>query len=122
MTSRLVDVDEVAPIPNASQADALGLDEMDRRLLRVLVENFNGGPAGLETLAAALAEPKDTIEDVYEPFLLRQGLLMRTPRGRQATLKAYTHLGVPPPAGPGNTQGTLFGEAGHRSDGVRDDP
>jgi Holliday junction DNA helicase RuvB len=89
--------------------DALGLDEMDRRLLRVLIENFNGGPAGLETLAAALAEPKDTIEDVYEPFLLRQGLLMRTPRGRQATLKAYAHLGVPPPAAPGNTQGTLFG-------------
>lgn len=89
--------------------DALGLDEMDRRLLRVLIENFNGGPAGLETLAAALAEPKDTIEDVYEPFLLRQGLLMRTPRGRQATLKAYSHLGVPPPAAPGNSQGALFG-------------
>lgn len=89
--------------------DSLGLDEMDRRLLRILIENFNGGPAGLETLAAAMAEPKDTIEDVYEPFLLRQGLLMRTPRGRQATLRAYTHLGVPPPAAPGNTQGTLFG-------------
>jgi Holliday junction DNA helicase RuvB len=88
--------------------DSLGLDEMDRRLLRVLIENFNGGPAGLETMAAALAEPKDTIEDVYEPFLLRQGLLMRTPRGRQATLKAYAHLNIPPPATPGNTQGALF--------------
>jgi Holliday junction DNA helicase RuvB len=90
--------------------DALGLDEMDRRLLRVLIDNFNGGPAGLETLAAALAEPKDTIEDVYEPFLLRQGLLMRTPRGRQATLRAYAHLGIPPPAAPpGSSQGALFG-------------
>jgi Holliday junction DNA helicase RuvB len=89
--------------------DALGLDEMDRRLLRILIENFNGGPAGLETMAAALAEPKDTIEDVYEPFLLRQGLLMRTPRGRQATLKAYSHLGIPPPVASGNSQGALFG-------------
>ncbi|MDP3277389.1 MAG: Holliday junction branch migration DNA helicase RuvB [Deltaproteobacteria bacterium] len=90
--------------------DRLGLDEMDRRLLRVLIENFNGGPAGLETLAAALAEPKDTIEDVYEPFLLRQGLLLRTPRGRHASLRAYNHLGVSPPAAPpGGPQGTLFG-------------
>jgi Holliday junction DNA helicase RuvB len=89
--------------------DSIGLDEMDRRLLRVLIENFNGGPAGLETIAAALAEPKDTVEDVYEPFLLRQGLLMRTPRGRAATLKAYTHLGItPPPAMPGTSQGHLF--------------
>lgn len=89
--------------------DSLGLDEMDRRLLRVLIENFNGGPVGLETMAAALAEPKDTIEDVYEPFLLRQGLLIRTPRGRQATHKAYAHLNIPPPAAPGNTQGSTQG-------------
>lgn len=83
--------------------DPAGLDEMDRRLLSVLVHHYDGGPVGVETLAAALAEPRDTIEDVYEPYLLQQGLLGRTPRGRVATRKAYEHLGVPfrddPPQG-----------------------
>ncbi|MEI8255480.1 MAG: Holliday junction DNA helicase RuvB C-terminal domain-containing protein, partial [Deltaproteobacteria bacterium] len=89
--------------------DSAGLDEMDRRLLRVLVEHFGGGPVGVETLGAALAEPRDTIEDVYEPFLIRQGLLARTPRGRVATMRAYEHLGVKPPAGrSGGPQGDLF--------------
>jgi Holliday junction DNA helicase RuvB len=89
--------------------DKAGLDEMDRRLLRVIVEHFNGGPVGLETLGAALAEPRDTIEDVYEPFLIRQGLLARTPRGRVATQRAYEHLGVKPPTGRGTgPQGDLF--------------
>src|SRR6185503_18989218 len=76
------------------EIDPGGLDEMDRRLLRVLIEHYEGGPVGVETLAAALAEPRDTIEDVYEPFLLQQGLLGRTPRGRVATRKAYEHLGI----------------------------
>lgn len=90
--------------------DKMGLDEMDRRLLVVLIEHFGGGPVGLETLGAALAEPKDTIEDVYEPFLIRQGLLARTPRGRVATARAYQHLGIKPPVGtPGAPQGNLFG-------------
>jgi Holliday junction DNA helicase RuvB len=75
--------------------DNAGLDDMDRRLLRALVEHYDGGPAGVETLAAALAESRDTIEDVYEPYLLQQGFLARTPRGRVATRKAYEHLGVP---------------------------
>jgi holliday junction DNA helicase RuvB len=75
--------------------DAAGLDEMDRRLLRVLIEHYQGGPVGVETLAAALAEPRDTIEDVYEPYLLQQGYLGRTPRGRIATQKGYEHLGIP---------------------------
>jgi holliday junction DNA helicase RuvB len=74
--------------------DAAGLDEMDRRLLRVLVEHYDGGPVGVETIAAALAEPRDTVEDVYEPYLLQQGFLGRTPRGRVATRKAYEHLGM----------------------------
>lgn len=87
--------------------DPAGLDEMDRRLLSVLIDHYDGGPVGVETIAAALAEPRDTIEDVYEPFLLQQGLLGRTPRGRIATRKAYEHLGVPyrDPQGP---QGRLF--------------
>jgi len=73
--------------------DPEGLDDMDRRLLRLLIESYDGGPAGIETLAAALSEPRDTLEDVYEPYLLQQGLLARTPRGRVATRKAYEHLG-----------------------------
>jgi Holliday junction DNA helicase RuvB len=89
--------------------DSAGLDEMDRRLLRVIAEHFSGGPVGLETLSAALAEPRDTIEDVYEPFLIRQGLLARTPRGRMATRRAYDHLGIRPPTGGAGPQGDLFG-------------
>jgi len=76
--------------------DAAGFDEMDRRLLRVIIEDYEGGPVGIETLAAALSEPRDTLEDVYEPYLLQQGFLGRTPRGRVATRKAYEHLGLQP--------------------------
>jgi Holliday junction DNA helicase RuvB len=85
--------------------DSLGLDDMDRRLLAVIIEHYEGGPVGLDTLAAALSEPRDTIEDVYEPFLLQQGFLGRTPRGRVATRKAYEHLGLTAPVTP---QGDLF--------------
>lgn len=73
--------------------DHLGLDETDRRLLQTLIEKFNGGPAGLNTLAAAISEEMDTIETIYEPFLLQTGFLERTPRGRKATSAAYAHLG-----------------------------
>jgi Holliday junction DNA helicase RuvB len=91
------------------EVDAAGLDDMDRRLLRVIIDSYDGGPVGVETLAAALAEPRDTIEDVYEPYLLQIGMLGRTPRGRVATRKAYTHLGITPrkPV-PEDPQGTLF--------------
>ncbi len=75
--------------------DAAGFDEMDRRLLRVIIVDYDGGPVGVETLAAALGEPRDTIEDVYEPYLLQQGYLGRTTRGRVATRKAYEHLRLP---------------------------
>jgi Holliday junction DNA helicase RuvB len=85
--------------------DPSGLDEMDRRLLKVIIEHYDGGPVGVETLSAALAEPRDTIEDVYEPYLLQQGYIGRTPRGRVATPKAYDHLGVPFTS---STQGRLF--------------
>ncbi|WP_129670718.1 Holliday junction branch migration DNA helicase RuvB [Candidatus Chloroploca sp. Khr17] len=77
------------------EVDDLGLDENDRRLLRAIIELFNGGPVGLSTLAAALAEEIDAIEDVYEPFLLQLGFLQRTPRGRIATRRAFEHLGLP---------------------------
>jgi holliday junction DNA helicase RuvB len=79
------------------QVDARGLDRLDREILRAIVEKFSGGPVGLSTLAVAVGEESDTIEDVYEPYLLQQGLLMRTPRGRVATEGAYRHLGVEPP-------------------------
>ncbi len=78
----------------ALEVDDLGLDENDRRLLRAIIELFDGGPVGLSTLAASLAEEVDAIEDVYEPFLLQIGFLQRTPRGRIATRRAYEHLGL----------------------------
>ena len=87
------------------EVDAAGLDEMDRRLLMVIIEHYEGGPVGIDTIAAALSEPRDTVEDVYEPFLLQQGFLGRTPRGRIATRKAYEHLGK---AMPPQKQGDLF--------------
>jgi Holliday junction DNA helicase RuvB len=77
--------------------DEYGLDEIDRRLLSILIEKFNGGPVGLNTLSAAISEEMDTIETVYEPFLLQLGFLERTPRGRKATPMAYKHLGHNPP-------------------------
>ncbi len=94
------------------EVDALGLDVNDRRLLRALVEQFEGGPVGLETIAAAISEESDTVFDVYEPFLLKCGLLQRTPRGRLATAAAWRHLGIKPPQTPGaGSQGELWGEA-----------
>ena len=77
------------------EVDAIGLDEVDHKLLRTIVEKFNGGPVGLETLAAAISEESDTIMDIYEPYLLQLGFLERTPRGRTATQLAYQHLGLP---------------------------
>jgi Holliday junction DNA helicase RuvB len=91
------------------EIDVAGLDNMDRRLLNVIIDTYEGGPVGVETLAAALSEPRDTIEDVYEPYLLQIGMLGRTPRGRVATRKAYLHLGMTPrEAPPGTPQGSLF--------------
>jgi holliday junction DNA helicase RuvB len=84
--------------------DAEGLDEMDRRYLKVIVEHYDGGPVGVETLAAALSEPRDTLEDVYEPYLLQRGFLARTARGRVATRRAFEHLGASMPP----TQRGLF--------------
>lgn len=89
---------EIAESALASlQVDEKGLDPLDRALLRAIIQNYRGGPVGLETLAASLGEDSGTLEDVAEPFLLQSGLLMRTPRGRQATDAAYEHLGIPIP-------------------------
>lgn len=83
---------------NRLDVDARGLDAMDRRYLSCIAENYGGGPVGVETLAAALSEQRDTIEDVIEPYLIQQGLLMRTPRGRALTGDGFKHLGLKPPA------------------------
>lgn len=82
------------------EVDKRGLDKIDRRLLQTIINNFNGGPVGIETLAAAISEETVTIEDVYEPFLLQMGFINRTPRGRMATFAAYEHLGIPMKADP----------------------
>ena len=79
------------------QVDHAGLDRLDREILRAICEKFSGGPVGLSTLAVAVGEEQDTIEDVYEPYLLQRGLIERTPRGRAATRRAFAHLGLEPP-------------------------
>ncbi len=80
------------------QVDSLGLDRMDYLILQTIIEKFDGGPVGLETIAASLSEERDTIEEVYEPFLMQEGLLQRTPRGRMVTPRAYDHLKIKPRA------------------------
>lgn len=85
--------------------DHLGLDGADRRYLSLIAENYQGGPVGIETMSAALSESRDALEEVIEPFLLQQGLIQRTPRGRMLAQKAWTHLGMTPP----NDRTDLFG-------------
>jgi Holliday junction DNA helicase RuvB len=89
---------------DALDVDELGLDEMDNKILTTLIEKFKGGPVGLNTLATAVSEESDTLEEVYEPYLIKEGFLMRTPRGRVATDKAYEHLNL----GKGLDQNKLF--------------
>jgi Holliday junction DNA helicase RuvB len=89
--------------------DSIGLDVMDRRYLDMVAINFGGGPVGIETIAAALSEPRDAIEDIIEPYLLQQGFLQRTPRGRLLTPNAFRHLGLAEPAPPAGQFG-LFGD------------
>jgi Holliday junction DNA helicase RuvB len=88
----------------ALHVDEHGLDEMDNRILHTIIEKFKGGPVGITTIATAVGEESGTIEEVYEPFLIQEGFLQRTPRGREVTAKAYEHLGKNPP----NASGTLF--------------
>jgi len=91
----------------ALNVDSHGLDDMDNRILSAIIEKFKGGPVGLSTIATAVSEEAGTLEEVYEPFLIQEGFIKRTPRGREATEKAYEHLGKIPPAL--NGTGTLFG-------------
>jgi Holliday junction DNA helicase RuvB len=90
------------------EVDEAGLDSLDRRFLRALIENYGGGPVGMDTLAAAIAEARDSVEDVIEPYLLQQGFIQRTPRGRMACARAYAHLGLTEPTS-APEQGGLFG-------------
>ena len=95
------------------EVDEAGLDALDRRYLKALTENYGGGPAGAETLSYAIAEARDAVEDVIEPYLLQQGFIQRTPRGRVACAKAYAHLGLAePPRAPSRAQPGLFEEEG----------
>ncbi len=86
------------------QVDPHGFDAMDRRLLQTIIEKFDGGPVGIESLAAAIGEERGTIEDVIEPFLIQQGFMMRTARGRVATSNAYLHFGLTPPQSSANQE------------------
>ena len=91
------------------EVDLMGLDALDRRYLHLIAESFGGGPVGIETIAAALSEPRDAIEEIVEPFLLQQGLVQRTPRGRLLTAQAFKHLGLAVPAQPAAQPG-LFAD------------
>ena len=93
----VIDEDVAAQALSFFEVDALGLDMMDNRILELLAVQFGGRPVGLTTLASALSEDTDTLEDVYEPYLMQQGLLVRTPKGRICTERAYDHLGIPVP-------------------------
>jgi Holliday junction DNA helicase RuvB len=117
-----------APIINAAVADnalrmlevdSEGLDALDHRYLSCIVKNYEGGPVGIETIAAALSEPRDALEEIVEPYLLQQGFIGRTPRGRVVTLKAYRHLGVAGPARSSIAELPLFDEDETESDGGR---
>jgi Holliday junction DNA helicase RuvB len=88
----------------ALNVDKYGLDDMDNKILSVLIDKYNGGPVGLNTIATVVGEQADTIEEVYEPFLIKEGYLVRTPRGRKVSLKAYNHLGQTP----NSRQGEIF--------------
>ncbi len=90
----LIDIDITKYALEKLNIDNAGLDEMDRRILRIIIENYEGGPVGLKTIAISVGEETDTLEDFYEPFLVQAGLLKRTPRGREATKNAYDHLGI----------------------------
>jgi Holliday junction DNA helicase RuvB len=114
----VIDADIASAALNLYEVDAEGLDRLDRSVLQALLTKFGGGPVGLSTLAVAVGEEPETVEVVAEPFLVRQGLLARTPRGRVATAAAWTHLGLTPPPGVfgAGALPTLFDDAGRDSE------
>ncbi|MCG6975013.1 MAG: Holliday junction branch migration DNA helicase RuvB [Acidiferrobacterales bacterium] len=93
---------------NMLEVDAHGLDTMDRKLMRTILENFDGGPVGIDSLAASISEERGTLEDVIEPYLIQQGFLMRTPRGRVATRRSWEYFGIPMPQSAAKLQQDLF--------------
>jgi holliday junction DNA helicase RuvB len=99
------------------EVDNEGLDSLDHRYLECIVKNYDGGPVGIETISAALSEPRDALEEIVEPYLLQQGFIGRTPRGRVVTLKAYRHLGLSGPARAAVAQFALFDQDGEPEDG-----
>jgi Holliday junction DNA helicase RuvB len=103
--AKRIDLDSAQKALTLLEVDEFGFDDLDRKILITLIEHYDGGPAGVKALAVAVGEDRGTIEDLYEPYLIQEGFLQRTPRGRVATRRAYRHLGYPPP--PGST-GTLF--------------
>ncbi len=105
-----IDADEADKALRRLEVDTLGFDQLDRRYLSLIATSFGGGPVGIETIAAALSEPRDAIEEIVEPFLIQQGFVQRTPRGRLLTPQAFRHLGLAAPSGPGAAQFTLFEE------------
>src|SRR5262249_4315250 len=106
--SKIIDRNAADRALTELEVDAAGLDGMDRRYLLTIAQNYGGGPVGIETLAAALSEPRDAIEEIIEPFLIQKGFLQRTPRGRLLTSHAFRHLGLAEPVrDPGQFQ--MFG-------------
>jgi Holliday junction DNA helicase RuvB len=108
MNDGLINGDAAQQALGRLDIDELGLDEVDHKILGAIVEKFRGGPVGLETIAASISEEADTIMDVYEPYLIQLGMLARTPRGREATPRAYEHLGLPAKGMPPSQQRPLF--------------
>jgi len=102
----IIDTDVAGSALEMLEVDSLGLDNLDRAILETIIGKFRGGPVGIDSIAAAVSEERDTIEDVYEPFLIREGLIAKTPRGRVATPLAYSHLNMPRP----RVQKGLFGD------------
>ena len=92
------------------EVDEAGLDQMDRRYLAMIARSYGGGPVGVETIAAALSEPRDAVEEIIEPYLIQQGLVQRTPRGRLLTGHAFRHLGLPEPRRDATQFGLFTGE------------
>ncbi len=100
-----IDLESASSALELLEVDEFGFDEVDRKILATLIDQYQGGPAGIQALAAAVGEDRGTLEDLYEPYLIQEGFLQRTPRGRVATRRAYDHLGIQPPSG---AIGSLF--------------
>jgi Holliday junction DNA helicase RuvB len=103
--AKKIDLEAAQKALTLLEVDEFGFDDLDRKILSTLIEHYDGGPAGIKALAVAVGEDRGTLEDLYEPYLIQEGFLQRTPRGRVATRRAYKHMGYAPPPG---TTGTLF--------------